>query len=384
MVTVVEGEILQRVFEEKFGGSARLYSAPGRVNLIGEHTDYNMGFVLPGAIDKGITVAIGPNGTKTHRVFSVDFGETAEFTADGHKLPQVWANYILGVVMEFHSRCFALPGFDAVFAGDVPVGGGMSSSAALESAFAFALNDLNRFGLERLELAQIGQSAEHKYAGVRCGIMDQFASLHGSKNHLMLLECRSLVHTLVPFQPGGHHLVLLDTRVKHSLASSEYNTRRAECEAGVKAIQVNFPEVQSLRDASQAMLDAVRSAMPDTPYARCKYVIEENLRAITAAAHLKAGNITAFGSLMYASHEGLKNLYAVSCPELDLLVDVARTCGVTGARMMGGGFGGCTINLVADSALNDFIQRAEENFSARFGHAPLVYPVTISDGAKTR
>jgi galactokinase len=231
------------------------------VNLIGEHTDYNMGFVLPGAIDKGISVAIRLNGKKTYRVAALDFGEEVTFAADGQKLPQAWANYILGVVMEFHSRCFAVPGFDAVFAGDVPVGGGMSSSAALESAFAFAINDLGNFGIARRELAEIGQAAEHKYAGVRCGIMDQFASLHGAKDQLIKLDCRSLEYELVPFHLPGYRVVLLDTKVKHSLASSEYNTRRAECEAGVKVLQKLNAQVHSLRDADLAMLEAARSQM---------------------------------------------------------------------------------------------------------------------------
>ncbi len=380
---MVEPQKLRLAFRERFGAEPLLFAAPGRVNLIGEHTDYNMGFVLPGAIDKGITVAIRPNGLKEFRLFALDLGETETFTVANKTTEKHWAKYILGVVMEFQSRCFAVPPFDAVFAGDVPQGGGMSSSAALESAFAFAINEIGSFGVDRLELAQIGQAAEHKYAGVRCGIMDQFASLHGKADHLMLLDCRSLQHELIPFAIPGYRLLLLDTRVKHSLASSEYNTRRAECERGVSALKAKFPQVSSLRDADLAMLEAVRGEIEPAVFTRCEYVIEENLRVLGAVEKLKAGDLEAFGRLMYQSHDGLREKYKVSCAELDLLVSMARdTPGVIGARMMGGGFGGCTINLVEDSALHDFVQRAEENFSAKFGHAPLVYPVTIADGAK--
>ena len=379
---MVANEILLEAFAERFGGETTLYAAPGRVNLIGEHTDYNMGFVLPGAIDKGVSVAIRLNDKKTHSVVSLDFNEEVTFAADGQKLPQAWANYILGVVMEFNSRCFAVPGFDAVFAGDVPVGGGMSSSAALESAFAFGNNDLCQFGISRRELAEIGQAAEHKYAGVRCGIMDQFASLHGKLGHLIQLDCRSLEFELVPFQLPGYRVVLLDTKVKHSLASSEYNNRRADCEAGVKAIQKINPQVQSLRDADLAMLEAARSLIEPATFTRCQYVIEENARVLNAVSHLKTGNIAAFGQEMYASHEGLQHKYNVSCDELDLLVEIARQSGVTGARMMGGGFGGCTINVVSEAAYAGFIHEAERRFAATFGRAPLVYGVKISDGAK--
>jgi galactokinase len=382
---VIAAETILRAFSERFTDDARtaaVYSAPGRVNLIGEHTDYNLGYVLPGAIDKGITLAIRPNGKKAHTIVSLDYHEEITFGAGSEKLPQLWGNYILGVVMEFHSRCFEVPGFDAVFAGDVPLGGGLSSSAALESAFAFALNDLFNFGIARLELAQIGQSAEHKYAGVRCGIMDQFASLHGEHGKLIRLDCRSLEYELVPFELPGYRVVLLDTRVKHSLASSEYNIRRAECEAGVAILQKHHAKVMSLRDADLAMLEDCRSQMDAATFTRCQYVIEENLRVLSAVSHLNAGNVEAFGQKMYASHEGLSQKYNVSCAELDLLVDVARACGVTGARMMGGGFGGCTINVVNKDTYANFVSRASETFYAKFGQAPLVYDVAICDGAR--
>lgn len=380
---MVSQAIITEAFQKRFGGHGILYTAPGRVNLIGEHTDYNQGFVLPGAIDRAITVEIRPNGTQRFNVVSLDYGEEVAFTSNGDKLPQHWANYVIGVVMEFLSRCFPVAGFDAVFAGDIPLGGGLSSSAALESAFAFAINDLFQFGVSRLELAQIGQSAEHKYAGVRCGIMDQFASLHGEKNHLLKLDCRSLEFELVPFDLPGYRVVLLDTQVKHSLASSEYNVRRAQCEAGVAVLQKYYPEVRSLRDADLTMLEACRSQMDATVFLRCQYVVEENIRLLRAVEQLKKGGIGAFGYEMLASHEGLRYKYAVSCDELDLLVDAAREVpGVSGARMMGGGFGGCTINIVAGNALDDFIGRTGEAFAQKTGKKPLVYDVAISDGAR--
>lgn len=374
---------IRHAFKERFGAEGEIFCAPGRVNLIGEHTDYNMGFVLPGAIDKAITLAIRPNGLNQFRLLALDTGEEETFTVADKSTRHHWASYIFGVVMEFQSRCFAVPPFDAVFAGDIPQGGGMSSSAALESAFAFAINELGNFGVQRLELAQIGQSAEHKYAGVRCGIMDQFASLHGAKDHLIRLDCRSLQYELIPFVLPGYRLLLLDTRVKHSLASSEYNTRRAECETGVAILRKRFNSVQSLRDADLAMLESVRAELDQATYTRCQYVIEENDRVLAAVEQLKLGDVAAFGRLMYASHEGLSQKYNVSCRELDLLVAVAReTQGVQGARMMGGGFGGCTINLVAESAIADFKRIAQEKFFAAFGHNPLVYEVAISEGAR--
>ena len=380
---MVNPDKIRRAFKERFGAEGRLFSAPGRVNLIGEHTDYNMGFVLPGAIDKAITLELRPNGLKEFRLLAVDLGEEETFTIADKGTRHHWASYILGVVMEFQSRCFAVPPFDAVFAGDVPQGGGMSSSAALECAFAFAINELGSFGVQPLELAQIGQSAEHKYAGVRCGIMDQFASLYGKAGHLVRLDCRSLEHELVPFRLPGLRLVLLDTRVKHSLASSEYNTRRAECEAGVKALQAKYPAVQSLRDADLAMLESVRSDLKPIIFTRCEYVIEENLRVLEAVEQLKLGDEAEFGRLMYLSHAGLSEKYNVSCAELDLLVSVAReTPGVVGARMMGGGFGGCTINLVAESAMVGFVKAVQRTFRAAFGHEPLVHDVVIADGAR--
>lgn len=376
-------ETVRSKFRETYGTTGAVYAAPGRVNLIGEHTDYNLGFVLPGAIDKEIVLEIKPNGQDTFRVSSVDFNESTTFSANGEKTSYAWANYILGVVMELKAKGFDVPAFDCTFGGNVPLGGGMSSSAALESAFAFAINDTYRYGLTRMELAKVGQLAEHNYAGVRCGIMDQFASLHGEKGKLMKLDCRSLEYELVPFELNGYKVILLDTNVKHSLASSEYNVRRSQCEEGVSTIAKKHPEVASLRDVTLAMLEEVKDELSAVVYNRCEYVVKENIRLTNACEALKQGNIEAFGAEMYGSHEGLSKFYEVSCPELDFLVDIAkRTTGVIGSRMMGGGFGGCTISVVSNQIHDHFIAEATAEFEKQFGKKPLVYDVVISDGAR--
>jgi galactokinase len=376
-------ETVRKSFNEKFNTTGAVYAAPGRVNLIGEHTDYNLGFVLPGAIDKAIILEIKPNGTESFNVKSIDFNEETSFVANGQKTPFAWANYILGVIMELKALGFTTPGFDCVFGGNIPLGGGLSSSAALESAFAFAINDMNGFGLSRMQLAKVGQLAEHNYAGVRCGIMDQFASLHGQKDMLMKLDCRSLEYELVPFQLDGYKVILLDTNVKHSLASSEYNVRRGQCEEGVAVIAKKHSQVESLRDVTLEMLAEIKNEVSPVVYNRCEYVVKENIRLNAACDALKQGDILSFGKEMYGSHEGLSKYYEVSCKELDFLVDVAKsTSGVIGSRMMGGGFGGCTINVVAEANHDEFVAAAVAQFEKQFGKKPTVYDVVISDGAR--
>lgn len=376
-------ETVRKTFNKKFNTTGAVYAAPGRVNLIGEHTDYNLGFVLPGAIDKSIILEIKPNGTSTFNAVSIDFNEEVSFSANGEKTPYAWANYILGVIMELKALGHTTPGFDCAFGGNVPLGGGLSSSAALESAFAFAINDINGFGLTRMQLAKVGQLAEHNYAGVRCGIMDQFASLHGQKDMLMKLDCRSLEYELVPFQLKGYRVILLDTNVKHTLASSEYNVRRAQCEEGVAAIAKKHSNVESLRDVTLDMLAEIKSEVDETVFNRCEYVVKENIRLNTACMALKQGDILSFGKEMYGSHEGLSKYYEVSCKELDFLVDIARSnSGVIGSRMMGGGFGGCTISVVSDAHHDAFVAEATEKFEKEFGKKPTVYDVIISDGAR--
>ncbi len=376
---------IQRKFKELFGGQAAVYASPGRVNLIGEHTDYNEGFVLPGAIDKAMFLAIRPNGGKQVNVFSIDYDEMVTFLPSKEKLPEHWANYILGVVMELKETGAETGGFDSVFGGDIPLGAGLSSSAALESVFAFALNDLFGLGKSRAELARIGQLAEHHYAGVRCGIMDQFASLQGQAGKLIKLDCRSLEFERIPFDPqaAGYRLVLIDTMVKHSLASSEYNVRRQQCEAGVAVVRQKHPSVISLRDISPEMLDESKSLMEPIVFQRCQYVIEENIRLLRACDALRHNDLPTFGQMMTGSHEGLRHKFEVSCVELDFLADLAaRTPGMLGARMMGGGFGGCTINLVSTAAHDAFIEEATGNFEKQFGLKPKVYDVVISEGAR--
>lgn len=376
-------ETIQAKFQEQFGTSGTLYASSGRINLIGEHTDYNGGFVFPGAIDKCIMAEIRKNNSQVVRAFSIDINEYAEFGLREEDAPQqAWARYIFGVCREIQKRGGVIEGFDTVFAGNVPLGAGMSSSAALESTFAFALNDMFALNIDKFELAKIGQSTEHNYCGVKCGIMDQFASVFGKAGHLIRLDCRSLEYQYFPFNPVGYKLVLLDTVVKHELASSAYNKRRASCEAAAKAIRENgHPEVEFLRDATMAMLDEVKDKISAEDYMRAEYVIGEVQRVLDVCDALEKGDYETVGDRMYKTHYGMSKLYEVSCEELDFLNDVAKECGVTGSRVMGGGFGGCTINLVKEELYDAFIAKAKEAFAAKFGHEPKVYDVVISDGS---
>ena len=379
----MDNTLVRNSFQKYFSTSGDLYFSPGRINLIGEHTDYNGGFVLPGAIDKGILAEIKPNGKDIVRAYSVDLDEYAEFGLEESDKPaQSWACYIFGVVREIIKRGGKVGGFDTAFAGDVPLGAGLSSSAALESTFAFALNDLYGLGIDKFELAKIGQATEHNYCGVKCGIMDQFASIFGKAGHLIRLDCRSLEYEYVPFDPKGYKLVLIDSVVKHELASSAYNRRRESCEAVVAAIQKHHPEVSLLRDADMAMLAEVKNEVSAEDYMRAEYVIEEIQRLLDACDALEKGDYKTVGKKMYGTHHGMSKLYEVSCEELDYLNDVARECGVTGSRVMGGGFGGCTINLVPEEKYDHFIETAVKGFTAKFGKEPKVYPVAISDGAR--
>ncbi len=376
--------LIKKSFSEHFQGSGEMYASPGRINLIGEHTDYNGGFVFPGAIDKGMVAEIRKNGTSTIRAYSVDLKDYAEFGLEEQDIPvPSWARYIFGVCREMIKRGAVLGGFDTAFAGDVPLGAGMSSSAALESTYAFALNELFGCGIDKFELARVGQATEHNYVGVKCGIMDQFASLFGKAGSLMLLDCRSLEHKYYPFHPNGYRLVLLDTVVKHELASSAYNKRRESCENAAKAIRENgHPQVEFLRDATMEMLDGVKHLITKEDYMRAQYVIGEVQRVMDVCQALERDDYQTVGERMYETHHGMSKLYEVSCEELDFLNDIARKCGVTGSRVMGGGFGGCTINLVKDTLYASFIQTAKKEFAAQFGHEPKVYDVVISDGAR--
>lgn len=369
-------------FQDRFGYAPLLIRAPGRVNLIGEHTDYNEGFVLPAAIDKEIIFAVGLNDSSTARLFSYD--EDAAYTLDLTAVQPGqthWANYLKGVVAQFQKRGLRVPGFDCVFGGNVPIGAGMSSSAAVECGLAFALNELMKTELARLELARMSQLAEHEFAGVMCGIMDQFASLFGKAGYVVRLDCRSLEYEYFPFNTSDYRLVLCNSGVKHSLASTEYNTRRQECEQGVAVLQQHYPQVQSLRDATPEQLAKHRAELGDVVYRRCLYVVRENQRVLHACQHLTEGDMAAFGEQMYASHAGLRDDYEVSCRELDVLVEIARTTpGVLGSRMMGGGFGGCTINLVEVAHVEEFIRTATTSYKEQLDLRLETYQTTIVDG----
>ena len=376
-------ERIRNKFQELFATEGNVYASPGRINLNGEHTDYNGGFVFPGAIDKGMIAEIKPNGTDKVRAFSVDLNDYAEFGLKEEDAPKAsWARYIFGVCRETIKRGGNIQGFDTVFAGDVPLGAGMSSSAALESTYAFALNDLFSLNIDKFELAKIGQSTEHNYCGVKCGIMDQFASVFGKEGSLIRLDCRSLEYKYFPFNPVGYKLVLLDSVVKHELASSAYNKRRQSCENAAAAIRQKHPEVEFLRDATMDMLNEVKGEISAEDYLRAEYVIGEVQRVLDVCDALEKGDYETVGQKMYETHYGMSKQYEVSCEELDFLNDVAKKMGVTGSRVMGGGFGGCTINLVKEEKYDAFVKEAFQSYTAKFGHEPKLYNVVISDGAR--
>lgn len=369
---------LRTAFTERFSSNPIFYASAGRINLIGEHTDYNGGFVFPGAIDKYIMTAININGTDKVRLYSVDMNQYTEFgLREEDKPAEQWACYVFGVCREVIKRGFEVKGIDAVFAGNVPLGAGLSSSAALESCFAYALNDLfNDNKISIFELALIGQSTEHNYCGVNCGIMDQFASVFGKKDCLMRLDCRSLEFKYFPFKPVGYKLVLVNSQVKHELVDSPYNKRRESCERVAKTLGV-----ETLRDADMSMLEAAKNQISDEDYKRAMYVIGEKQRVLDVCEALEKGDYETVGQRMYETHHGLSKDYEVSCEELDFLNDVAKECGVTGSRIMGGGFGGCTINLVKEDLYDSFVQTAKTKFNEKYGIEPIIIDVVISDGA---
>lgn len=379
-------EQILNIYNEKIGvETPEVYASPGRINLIGEHTDYNGSFVFPGAVDKGMIAAIRLNGTDNVKAYAADLDEWSEFGLNEENIPtEGWAKYIFGVCREIIKRGGKVKGFDTVFAGDVPLGAGMSSSAALESTFAFALNEMLNLGIDKFELARIGQSTEHNYVGVKCGIMDQFASLFGKEGHLIRLDTKSMEYEYFPFdpEPHGYKLVLLDTLVKHELASSAYNKRRESCENAAAAIAKNHSEVVFLRDASMEMLNEVKDVISAEDFLRAEYVIEETQRVRDVSDALQKDDYETVGQKMYETHHGMSKKYEVSCEELDFLNDVAKENKVTGSRVMGGGFGGCTINLVKTELYDTFIADAKAKYKAKYNIEPKVYDVVISDGAR--
>ncbi|KAB2871705.1 MAG: galactokinase [Bacteroidales bacterium] len=374
---------IKDLFYNNFGSSCRIFSAPGRINIIGEHTDYNNGFVLPAAIDKRVYLAIAATDDWVITINSVDYNETVSFNlfASAVALPH-WAIYPYGVVQEIKELGCLLGGFNAVVCGEIPTGAGLSSSAALESVFAFALNTLFKLNLSTLTLAKIGQRAEHNFAKVKCGIMDQFASLHGKSGQVVKLDCRSLDYEYFPLELGDYEFILVDTGVKHSLASSEYNLRRQQCDEGVKALQQINTAIMSLRDITLKDLTTIKGTVSEKVYQCCEYVAEENSRVLDTCNALTNNQIEKVGELMYQSHAGLRDKYKVSCEELDLLVDTALSInGVIGSRMMGGGFGGCTLNLVKKMRAGEFKAKIEIAYIQKYGKKPAFYEVTIDKGA---
>jgi galactokinase len=368
-------------FKNRFLDDPLVLYSPGRINLIGEHTDYNQGFVLPAAIDKVILIAIAPSATNSSCFVSLDFDDT--YTGSTQQITGRkgdWSDYINGVVLELQHNGLTIPEFNCVIAGDIPFGAGMSSSAALECALIYGLNQIFELGLDKLKMVKIAQRAENNFVGVKCGIMDQFASMFGKKNHLIKLDCRSLEYDYIPFELKDITVLLLDTGVKHSLASSEYNNRREQCETGVSIIQQHHKNVQSLRDVSVEMVEAFLDH-GSVIYKRCLYVVAENQRLVEGCNDLVNGDLNAFGQKMFATHDGLRYLYEVSCAEADFLVDYAKQHeGVLGARIMGGGFGGCTINLINRDRADNFIDSVSTLYGSAFGSKLKPYKVEIIDG----
>ncbi|CCH55546.1 galactokinase [Fibrisoma limi BUZ 3] len=377
-------QLLDATFQQTFQSKPLLICSPGRVNLIGEHTDYNQGFVLPAAIDKAIYLAVGPRQDDELHFVAHDLDKSFKGSLQSLSRTKTWADYLLGVLAQFQQAGHQLSGLNCIFAGTIPMGAGLSSSAALENAVGFALNELFALGLDRLDLVRLSQRAENDFVGVKVGIMDMFASMMGKADHVIKLDCRSLDYQYAPLRMDGFRVVLCDSRVKHSLASSEYNTRRAECEKGVQLLKPYYPEIDSLRDVTMAMLDEHLKDTEPLIYRRCAYVVQENQRLLDGYADLQAGDLEAFGQRMFGSHEGLSKWYEVSCPELDTLVDIAREQpGVLGARMMGGGFGGCTINLVREESLDNFTQVITQQYKARTGKETQIHVCRLMDGTHT-
>ncbi|WP_304062298.1 galactokinase [Pedobacter glucosidilyticus] len=377
-------QLVLEKFKEKFNEPPLVVCSPGRVNLIGEHTDYNMGFVLPAAVNKAAYMAISKRDDDKIVLVAADMDDEIETSLNNYSFSEKgWPNYVICIVDQLLKANKQIKGFNAVISGDVPLGAGMSSSAALECAVAYALNELYNLQLSKIDIVKIAQKGENEFVGVKCGIMDQFASVFGKKGHVIKLDCRSLEYEYVPFELKGIKIVLFDSMVKHSLASSEYNVRSSQCQEGVSIIQQKYPEVKFLRDATIEMVEeCLHDASPDI-YNRCKYVVEENNRLLAACADLEAGNIEAFGQKMYETHKGLSELYEVSCPELDFIVSCTKKEeAILGARMMGGGFGGCVISLVKEAHLDEVIKRVKEAYFNKLNKGMNVYISQIEDGTR--
>ena len=375
-------EKIKHIFKNEFRSDPILIRAPGRINLIGEHTDYNEGFVLPAAINLATYFAIDKSKNNYSKIISVDLNDS--FILDIKSLKKSdkeWANYILGVLDQLKKKEISIENFNLVFGGDIPIGAGLASSAALETGFLFALDKLFNLNMDKLEIIQLSQNAEHEFVGVKCGIMDQFASVIGSEKKVILLDCRNLEYKYYPFEFEDVSILLCDTGVSHSLASSEYNIRRNECDLGVNIINKIDNNIKSLRDVPIELLEMNKEKFSEKIYNRCKYIISENDRVLLACEYLNERDLISLGKLMYESHQGLKYEYEVSCNELDYLVnEVKKIEGVYGARMMGGGFGGCTINLVRNENLENICSSISEKYYKKFKVKLKTYKVNIAGG----
>lgn len=373
---------IREEFIRQFAVEPLIIRSPGRINLIGEHTDYNDGFVMPAAIDKEILFAIAPSSNQQSEVYSLKYKETAVLDTDDPKPVQspTWANYLLGVLKKLKNDGYTFKPFNCVFGGDIPLGAGLSSSAAMECGFVFAIAKLNDLDIPKKEMILTAQWAEHNFAGVKCGIMDQFASMMGAEGKVVMLDCRSLEYKYFPLELDDHTIVLCNTNVKHALVDSEYNTRRRECEEGAAVLRTIDPSIKSLRDATPELVAANKDKLKGKVFDRCYFMTQEIARVQKASEDLQRGDLEAFGKKMYEAHEGLSKLYEVSCVELDFLVDQARQHNVTGSRMMGGGFGGCTINIIRNEDVDKFIEASGEVYTKRFGKKMDAYRVQIKDG----
>ncbi len=375
-------EPIVAAFGRHFQGKPLVVRSPGRINLIGEHTDYNDGFVLPAAIDKALYFAAAPRKDRLFHFVAVDLHqeETGSFDTLSHS-SLGWPDYLLGVVDQAEKQGYKTGGVDLAFGGSIPIGAGMSSSAALEAGFLTVLDALYNLGIDRLTMARICQKAENEFVGVRCGIMDQIANLFGREHVLLNLDCRSLEMREIPFARTDLKILLCDSLVHHELGSSEYNVRRKQCEEGVEVLRRSFPDVRALRDASLEMLGSMQSEFDPVVFQRCTYVVEENARVLEASKALAGNDVERFGELLVKSHAGLRDQYQVSCRELDTLVDAALAVdGVLGARLMGGGFGGCTINLVREDCVEEFAMEIPEAYRDATGREMNLHVCTISNG----
>ncbi|PWT77430.1 MAG: galactokinase [Bacteroidetes bacterium] len=373
---------IRRQFYQRFGKEAFLVAAPGRVNLIGEHTDYNQGYVLPAAIDKKIYIGISKNDKPVLRVFAAQYQQELSFSLDQLAPVEGWPTYLLGMIYYLQKDRGAFEGLDVYIDGNIPIGAGMSSSAAICTGFGLAMNELFNLGFTRMQLALAAQKTEHNFAGLMCGIMDQFAVLHGKSGHVIKLDCRNMDYEYIPFHFPDYRVVLVNSMVSHSLAGSEYNVRRAQCEEGISILQKYYPDIQSLRDVTGKQLELHKNILPEIVYRRCHFIVHENERLLQGCDFLSKDNLGEFGKLMFETQEGLSKWYEVSCPESDFLSEEAKTYpGVMGARQMGGGFGGCTINIVREDVIEDFAEFIQKKYTKKFNKVPEIYITQIEDGA---